>query len=207
MDRPVLLLSLASVGGIFLMAAVAHTSEPPLVAFSDLARWVGNSVRTDGRVLEPQFYDSGFTRFLLSNDNRTATVNLREALDLSAGDQARVEARVLEAGQSIVLELDSASDVTVLVPWRENHVPLSKLVANAWHYEGANVRTSGILEHKGTTASLADPTSTTRIGLIQNGLAWSSSGAHVLVDGILEYEPEGAAFRLRPTHLERAAAG
>ena len=195
MSRAVLLLTLASFGGVGLLAIVADTTDPPIVPIPELGLHAGTTVRVDGRLLDVETHDGGFTRGLVAQDNRSVPLLAREGFRASAGDRVLVEVRVLQENGRIELELEHPGDLTILLPWREGHVPLDRILDDPWSYRQSNLRTSGLLERDSRGLWLA-ARGDARIQLT-NVPNHAMLESRLVVDGLFTYEPNYAAFRIR----------
>ncbi len=199
MSRAILLLTLASFGGVALLAVVANTTDPPIVPIPELPLHAGTTVRVDGRLIDVQSYDGGFTRGLVAQANRSVPLLARDGFTASAGDLILVEVRVLQENGRIELELEHAEDLIVLTPWRDGHVPLDRILDDPWTYRQSNLRTSGILE-RDTRGLWLVARNDARLQLT-NTPTHATLDALVVVDGLFSYEPTYAAFRLRVAQL------
>ncbi|HEX9816501.1 MAG TPA: hypothetical protein VGB18_05935 [Candidatus Thermoplasmatota archaeon] len=199
MSRAILLLTLASFGGVGLLAIVANTTDPPVVPIPELPLHAGTTVRVDGRLIDVQSYDGGFTRGLVAQSNRSVPLLARDGFTASAGDLILVEVRVLQENGRIELELEHAEDLIVLTPWREGHLPLDKVLDDPWTYRQSNLRTSGMLE-RDTRGVWLVARNDARI-LLTNVPNHAMLETVVIVDGMFTYEPTHAAFRLRVSQL------
>lgn len=195
------LLALASIAGIALLGALATAVEPPEVPLSELQAHVGTTVRTQGRVLEPRVYDGGFTRFLLSDGNRTVPATSREEITLTPGDTVAVKARALENAHRVELELDGPANLHLIQPWREDHVPLRRLLETPWSYRASFVRTSGSLQTIGHAPWL-EAEDGSRVHVIRGTAPPEPDGTRLLVDAEFLYEAATASFRLRIDRAE-----
>lgn len=195
MSRAILLLTLASFGGVGLLAVVANTTDPPIVPIPELPLHAGTTVRVDGRLLDVESHDSGFTRGLVAQDNRSVPLLAREGFSASAGDRVLAEVRVLQENGRIELELEHPGDLVVVLPWRDGHIPLDRILDDPWAYRESNLRTSGMLERDSRGLWLV-ARSDARIQLT-NVPSHAILETRLIVDGSFTYEPNYAAFRIR----------
>lgn len=188
MDRGLLASTLVSLVGLVVMGIVAATVEPPLVTFAELDQKMGATVTVEADVASIESRPEGWTRMRLQQANGSVEAVAEQPVNVSAGDRVRATGQVGSHAGRIQLRIESSQDVRLIRPWRENHVPLSRLARDPWTYAGTHVRTSGTIEGR-VLHSDHDA-----FGVPLRG-ATTRDGPH-LVDAVFAYDPGSARFFL-----------
>lgn len=204
MDRALLATGLLSLIGMAAMAAIALASDPPLVPLPDLGDHVGGPVRTEADVRDVR--PAGpFVRYLLSDGNRSVEAVADRALGISPGDRVRVEGVPERFQGRLQLRLEPQG-LQILRPWRENHVPLTLLLAEPWSRTGMNLVTSGLVETQGEPSRVATPDGGRQIHAtdVPPDLP---RGVLLLLEARLLYDPQTARFDLQIGAWQRVVPG
>jgi hypothetical protein len=197
-DRALALIALASLGGVATLWIVAQTSDFPTVTVADLGAHAGTTVQVNGRLIEVREFPGGFARALLVDANRSVPLVSRGGVGAASGDLVIVEARVVLEQGRLELEVEGPQDIRVVGAWRENAIPLERLLADPWSHRSSNVRTWGTLDLQGKTAWLRSTVTESAVALV--GATSDQAGACDL-EGRFEYEPQRAGFRIHVTTL------
>ncbi|MBI2077781.1 MAG: hypothetical protein HYT80_05330 [Euryarchaeota archaeon] len=202
MDRPLAWVILASLAGLAAMAGASAVVHPPRVALSDLAGHVGATVTTTARILELETHEGGWTRLVLGDGNHSVEATSAGPPDAVPGDVADVIGLVVRAGPRLRLQVDHADDVTVRVPWQDQHEPLRRILDRPWELREARVVTSGELRRTGPNAFVEDDGQ--RLRAVGEGLEGWEPGTLLRVEGLVEYDEDSGSFRLRVDHARHA---
>lgn len=205
MDRGLTILIAASLAGMLAMAWVAQHVGPARVPLRDLDGHVGTTVRTEGRVLQLRTHETGWTRFLLADENVSVPATTDGPPGASPGDWVEATGQVARYGSALQLDVTTPKDVSVLVPWRASHVPLGNVLRAPWAYRDAPLRTLGVLELERNAAYLADPTGAGRLPASGPSPWPVAPGSLAAVDAELRYDELSGRYRLAVLSAEPAA--
>jgi len=185
------------------MGVIASLVQPPLVPLTQIERHLGTTIRTRGLLLEARTYDGGWTRLLLADENRTVDAVGDAPPTVSTGDRVEITGIANRAGTRIQVELDHDA-IRVLQSWQDGNVPLRTLVQAPWNFQGAHLRTTGIIERAGPTTWVHDPSSSAKVHGGGPALDDVDEGPTMLLEATLEYDLESATFRLHVIHAAPA---
>ena len=202
MDRALAWVIAASVAGLAFMAAVSAFTQPPHVDLAEVAGHVGRTVTTSARILELESHDTGWTRLVLGDGNHSLDATATAPPRAVPGDLVEATGVVLRAGTRLRLQIDHPDDVTVKVPWQDQHQPLRRLLHEPWALRDANVVTSGEYRRVASTQVLEDGPH--RLRILGAALADWEPGTVLRVEGGLEYDEESGTYRLRVDHARLA---
>lgn len=187
------------------MAWVAEHVGPAPVPLRDLGDHVGTTVRTEGRILQLRTHETGWTRFLLADENVSVAATTDAPPPASPGDWVEATGQVGRYGSALQLDVTTPKDVAVLVPWRASHVPLGNVLRTPWAYRDAPLRTLGILELERSAAYLADPGGSGRLPASGPSPWPAAPGSLVDVEAELRYDDRSARYRLAVLSAEPSA--
>lgn len=195
MDR-LLAASLSTAGlGLVVLGVLAHVGTPEPVPLSRLAEREGQWVCIEARLVEARLLESGSTRFLLSDGERTIAGWARFPLPAAPGDQVRTCGSLARQAGLLEVVPRSPRDVRVLEAARDREIPFDALVRAPWEYVDQYVVTRALVDRSGASIFLHDPHAGGRVrATLDPDVA---EGGPYRIEGLLEYVAEIASFRLR----------
>lgn len=204
MDR-LLALCLALAGlGLVVLGVMAHAAVPPRVGLNGLGRYEGRTVCVEATVAQTRTYDSGVTRLVLADVNRSLPTFLRRAPPTAPGDLVAACGTLSRTSTGYELDVRLEEDLVVLRRTSERLLPLSELLTRPWQRIDQHVLTEGLL--RGQPRVLAEPGSSRQLRVLPADPLDVLPDGPARVTGRLEYEPDRGEFRLRieTVHVHRA---
>ena len=135
-----------AIAGTLLLYFLSILSEPAIVTISDLSKFDGKKVTTEGIVSEYFTTKYASQMITIRGNNSTAVVFLEGTCEVEYGDKIRVTGEVQQYMNDWEIIVDNKKNLKIVEKWDNVSFPIWQLAQNPTKYLGLNVNVTGYIE-------------------------------------------------------------
>jgi hypothetical protein len=137
---------ITSLTGIIILYTLSLYTQIPIVPLSEIQNYEGQTITTNGTVIEYHTTSYGNQLITIQQDNNTIVLFLESPIEISNGDIIKATGLVQQYQDEWELIIDTPEHITIERIWENNTLDLSEIAKQPSNYLYQNLNVTGFID-------------------------------------------------------------